>query len=280
MFHMEAFRSSLSSGTSDVFQQVNYATTNAVLIPLGNGVQVSAMLPFLHSFFGVGAHLENIQFQAASFLPLPYPVFAANNRGTAAESPPRYWDLTRSMKALRPTEYFNVYASQNSGGAENEAIFVNFSDNNILPAPPVATAPSINGNGQFTIAHATATTTLTANAWTQVTPTLDLPLPAGLYSLVGARVMSAGALAFRIKPVVEPLWRPGGVAVQSPDQLDAPNQRYFNPITGRVSKWGEWVRFYQNTLPFVEIWSTSADTSEDFFFDLIKISDVVTTGAL
>jgi hypothetical protein len=282
MWHMEAFRSSLASGVTDVFQQVSYIQAGAVLAPAGtNSMQVSAFLPFVHSLFGVGAHLENIQPQASSFLPLPNPVFAANNIGTAAESPPRFWDLSRFPKALRPTETFSIFASQTSGGAENEAVFVNFSDNTMKPAPQIASGPAINGNGQMTTVHGTATTTLTANGWTQVFPLIDSPgLPAGLYALVGARVMSAGALAFRLKPVVEPLWRPGGVAVQTADQLDAPNQRYFNPTTGRISKWGVWITFYQNTPPFVDIWSTSADTKEDFFFDLIKISDVTTSGAL
>jgi len=280
MWHMEAFRSSLASGATDVFQQVTAITAGAVLAPSGSGFQVSAQLPFLHSLFGVGAHLENIQPQFASQQPLPYLTFAANNKGTAAESPPRFWDLSKNPKALRPTEFFNIFASQTSGGAENEAVFVQWSDNVYTPAPALAAGPSINGNGQFTIAHGTGTTTLTANAWTQVTITLDTPLPAGFYALVGCRAMSAGALAFRIRPIVEPLWRPGGVAVQAAGQLDAPNQRYYNPSTGRVSKWGVWVTFFQNTFPYVEFWSTSADTSEDVFFDLIKISDVVTAGAL
>lgn len=280
MWTMEAFRSSLASGVTDVLQQVTYITANALLAPSANGVQVSASLPFLHSLFGVGAHLENIQPQAASWLPLPYPNYAPNNIGTAAESPARFWDFSRAPKALRQTETFNIFASQTSGGAENEAVFVNFTDNLTVAPPPVALGPVVNGNGMLTTAHATATTTLTANAWTQITPILDLNLPAGLYSLVGVRVMSAGAFAFQMRPINSPLWRPGGVAVQTADQLDPPGQRYINPMTGVVSHWGEWFKFFQNTVPNVAIWSTSADTKEDVWFDLIKISDVVTAGAL
>ena len=280
MFHMEAFRSSLASGSSDVFQQVTYISAGAILAPLVNGVQVSAMLPYLHSLFGVGAHLENIRPQSASMLPLPYPTLAPNNIGTAAESPARFWDFTRNPKALRATEEFDIFASQTSGGAENEAVFVNFADNRPQAAPPIATGPTINGNGQYFTAHATGTTTCAANAWTQCTPTLDLPLPAGTYALVGARAMSTHALAFRMYPIVEPLWRPGGVAVQTADQLDPPGQRFYNPLTGKFSHWGTWLSFYQNTIPNVGMWVTSQDTAQDFFFDLIKISDVVTAGTL
>jgi hypothetical protein len=280
MWHMEAYRSSLSSGVTNTFQQVTAITAGAVLAPSGSGFQVATQLPFLHSLFGVGAHIENIQPQAASFQPLPYPTFQANNVGTAANNPPAFWDLSANPKALRPTEFINMYASQINAGAENEAVFVNFTDNNPLPAPAVASGPSINGNGQFTIAHGTGTTTLTANAWTQVTITLDTALPAGYYALVGCRAVSAGCLAFRIRPIVEPLWRPGGVGTQAATDQDPPNQRFFNPLTGRISPWGVWVYFFQNTFPYVEFWSTSADTVENVYFDLIKISDVVTANTL
>lgn len=280
MFHMEAFRSSLASGVTDVFQQVTYISAGAVLAPAVNGVQVSAFLSKLHSLFGVGAHLENIRPQAPSFLPLPYPAYAPNNIGTATESPPRFWDFSRAPKALRPTEEFDIFASQTSGGAENEAVFVNFTDGMVAPAPAVSPGPQLNGNGQLFTVHATGSTTLTANAWTQVTLTLDQALPAGFYSLVGARAMSAHALAFRVRPIVEPLWRPGGVAVQTADQLDPPGQRFLNPNTGKMSHWGEWLRFFQNTVPYIDFWATAGDTVEDVFLDLIKISDVITAGAL
>jgi hypothetical protein len=280
MFHMEAFRSSLASGVTDVFQQVTYISAGALLAPAVSGVQVSAYLSKLHSLFGVGAHLENIRPQAASFLPLPYPTLGPNNIGTAAESPPRFWDFSRAPKALRPTEEFDIFASQTAAGAENEAIFVNFTDGIVAPAPAVSPGPMLNGNGQFFIAHATATATLSANAWTQVTPSLDQALPAGFYALVGARCVSAHALAFRMRPIVEPLWRPGGVACQTADQLDPPGQRFINPVNGGMSHWGTWLTFYQNTVPYVDFWATAGDTVEDMFFDLIKISDVVTANTL
>jgi len=278
-FHMEYFRSSLASGATDVLQQVTFVPTG-VLAPSANGVQVSAFLPKLHSLFGVGAHLENISPQAASMLPLPYPNLAGNNVGTLINTPATVWDFSRGPKPLRPTETFNIFASQTSGGAETETVFVQFTDGIVTPPPPLSTAPALNGNGMFTVAHATATTTLTANAFTQVTPILDLPLPAGMYALVGARVMSAKALAFRIAPINEPLWRPGGIAVQAPTQLDWPGQRYLSPLNGMISHWGVWFTFFQNTLPNVQIFSTAADTVEDMWFDLIKISDVTTSAAL
>src|SRR6267142_2715880 len=239
MFHMEAFRSSLASGATDVFQQVTFFATGAQLAPLNNGMQSSYQLPYLHSLFG---------------------------------------DFSRNPKPLRPTEEFDIFASQTSGGAQTVTVFVNFSDGKIIPHPPLAASPTINGVGQLTTLHGTATTTLTANAWSAVTPNINQSFPAGFYAIVGVRVMSATARAFRVKPINEPLWRPGGVAVQTADQLDPPGQRFINPVTGQISHWGTWLTFFQNTVPNVDIFATSADTVEDIFFYVIKISDTVTAG--
>lgn len=278
MFHMEAFRSSLASGVTNVFQQVTYITAGARLTGLNSGVQVSTQLPYLHSLFGVGAHLENIEPRANSWLPIPWPDLAPNNIGTATENTPKFWDWSRSPKPLRPTEEFDIFASQTNAGAEVEAVFVNFSDGRATPAPAVANGPSINGVGQFTTVHGTGTTTLTANAWTTFTPALTQTLPAGLYAVVGVRVMTAHALAFRIKPVNEPLWQPGGVAVQTADQFDPPGQRYINPLNGQVSHYGVWVTFWQNTVPLIDVWATAGDTVEDVFLDIIKLNDSITGG--
>jgi hypothetical protein len=68
--------------------------------------------------------------------------------------------------------------------------------------------------------------------------------------------------------------------VQASTDLDWPNQRYVNPLTGHISPWGVWLTFFQNTVPNVQIFSTAADTFVDMWFDLIKISDVVTANAL
>ena len=277
--HMEAFRSSIATG-ANTFGQVTYISAGALLAPLVNGVQVSVALSKVHSIFGVGAHLDHIRPQAASFLPLPYPTLGPNNRSAAVESPPRFHDFSVQPIPLRPTEEFDIFATQDSGAGENEAVFVQFTDGNNEQPPSLVNIPGINGNGRYFTAHGTGSTTLTANAWTQCTVSLDQALPAGYYAMIGARAFSAGALAFRIQPQIEPLWRPGGVAVQAYDQMDPPGQRAF-PITDRhYGGWGVWVKFFQNVVPYVQMWSTSADTAEEFWFDLVKLSDVVTAGAL
>ena len=206
-------------------------------------------------------------------LPLPYPTLSPNNRGSAFESPPRIWDYYKYPIPLNPTEELDIYATQNSGSSETEYVATLLSDNNPTPAQVPAVQLTLNGTGRFFTAHATSSTTLTAGGWTQCQLTFDQALPAGLYSLVGARAYSATALFFRMYPAQAPLWRPGGVAVQAYDQMDPAGQRYVPDYGTHLGAWGQWLQFYQNVPPQVEFFATSADTAEEVWLDLIRISN-------
>lgn len=261
MFHVELFSSSIASG-ANTFAQVNYVQADAILPKLVNGVQVPPGLPRVMFVAGVSANLVHIRIQAPSMLPFPYPAMSPNNRGTAFESPPRCHDLRERNIMLAPTEEFDVFATQNAGAAQTPNILVGFWDGNLAQRPV----------GKYFPVHWTASTTLTANAWTQVTPIFDQGLPAGLYAMIGARTFSATALFFRMFPAMAPLWRPGGIAVQAYDQIDPPNQRGHDILTLEGGWWGEWMRFYQNVPPSVEIYATAADTAEEGWFDLVQVS--------
>lgn len=282
MFHSELFSSSIATSGAGTFQQLTYVSSDAVLSKQNNGIQVSIELPNIMFAAGIGTHLANIRLQANSMLPLPYISLAPNNRGGTTESPPRVWDFSRSMIPLIPTEEMDVFVTQNSGGAETEYVLVTFSDGKMAPVPiavnPPRTMNLIPPTGRYISARWTASTTLTAGGWTQVQPTFDQALLAGYYALVGARTMSATALFFRMFPQVSPLWRPGGIAVQSYDQLDPPNQRFMQQGYPTAMGWGTWLTFYQNTPPSVEIFATSADTAEEGEFDLIYLGGQVTQG--
>lgn len=279
MFHLELFSSSIANG-ANAFAQLNYFAADAIFPKLNNGMQVSADLPYLMWVAGVGANLVHVRPQAPSMQPLPYPNLSPNNRGTAFESPPRVHDFSNAPIPLSPTEEFDIFATQNSAGAQTQYVACLFSDGKTA-APPLPTSSiTLNGNGRYFTAHATAAQTLTAGAWTQCLPIFDQALPAGYYALIGARTFSATALFFRMFPARQPLWRPGGIAVQAYDQLDPPGQRAFPAVSEFGDSWGTWLTFWQNVPPQVEIFATAADTAEEFWFDLIKLNDSVTMGAI
>ena len=257
MFHLEYYTSSISSSAS-VLSQIT-SVFNSVVPTLNKGFQVPYQLPYLHSVMAVGSGLVRVRMQTPRFLPFPYPDLNPQNRGTAFESPPRIFDYSNSPLPLNATDEIDAYASQNSGGSASPYIAIQFTDNVKIPIPA----------GQMFTVHSTASTTLTAGAFSPITPTLDLPLPAGMYALCGVRAFSATGYFFQMIPATQPLWRPGGIAVQAYDQLDPPGQRNGQGWAHAMTTWGVWLTFRQNVPPGVNLFATSADTAEEFWYDLV-----------
>ena len=280
MFHLELFSSSDTSSGANTFVQLTYFTPDNILPKQVNGLQVSPDLPMLHSVMGVGANLVHVRAQTNSMLPFPYISQSPNNRGTAFESPPRIWDYSKLPLPLKPTEEFDIFVSQNSGGSETEYVAAQFCDGPGTPIPvtinPAALTNSPATPGRFFTAHATASTTLTAGKWTQVQPAFDQALYAGYYALIGARCFSATGLFFRMFPAMGPKWRPGGICVQAYDQMDPTNQRYIPSYGAVPAGWGVWLTFFQNVPPQVEFFATSADTAEEMWFDLVYLGPQTT----
>jgi len=73
-----------------------------------------------------------------------------------------------------------------------------------------------------------------------------------------------------------PKWRPGGIATQGYDALDPPGQRGISGWTRGFDGWGVWLTFFQNVPPQVEFFATSADTSEEGWFDLVYLGPQTT----
>jgi len=278
MLHLELFSSSIATG-ANAFSQLTYFTPDNVLPKQVNGLQVSPILPYVMAVFPVGAHLAHTRIQSNSMLPFPYITLDPGNRGSTFESPARYFDFSYAPLPLKPTEEFDVYATQNSGSAETEYVAVLFCDMKPGPLPvainPASLITSPATPGRFFTVHWTASTTLTAGAWTVVQPSFDQALYAGYYALIGARAFSATCLFFRLFPAYGPLWRPGGAGVQAYDQLDPHFQRGLSPLTGLLSPWGVWLNFYQNVPPQVEFFATAADTAEEGWFDLVYLGPQV-----
>jgi hypothetical protein len=279
MFHLELFSSSIASG-ANTFAQLTYFTPDNILPKQVNGMQVSPDIPFLMWVAGVGAHNVHVRAQANSMLPFPYPALSPNNIGSAFESPPRTWDYSKWPIPLKPTEEFDIFATQNKGSAETQYVACQFSDGQLTPIPVQVNPPGIRDSpgmpGRFFQAHWTASTTLTAGGWTQVQPAFDQALYAGYYALVGARCFSATGLFFRMFPAMGPKWRPGGLCVNAYDQIDAYNQRYVAPWAATPGGWGVWLTFFQNVPPQVEFFATAADTAEEGWFDLIYLGPQTT----
>jgi hypothetical protein len=251
MFHTSAFSSTITN--AGTLQQLTEIPDS--ILPASGAGLLSSKLAYLMALGFVGTSLTRGQFQAPSLRDYGNLDVLPINIGTAFESPPRIDDFSRKMVPLAQSEEWDAFAAQNNGAAsEIESGFLWSSDGNIDPFPAK----------KIVQIRWTAAITLVANKWSAIQVTLAQPLTAGQYALVGARCLSAGALAFRFVPSGSSsgnVYRPGGIAVQTEDQLDHPNQR--------KGGWGKWLDFTNTTIPFIEIFSLSTDTTEDGIIDVV-----------
>ena len=262
MFHFEMYKSSITT-TTGVAQVTSIY--NGMVPTLLSGFQVPPDMPKLGAVMGYSTHMTRIQMQAPSMQSFPFPDLSPNNRGSAFESPPRIWDFMSNPIQLNPTEELDAFAGV---GSNTETAYVGILFTDGVRVPPPA--------GRFFTVHATAAVTLTAGAFTAVTPVLDKALPASAfgarqYALVGARYYSATAAFFQMLPAQSPNWRPGGIGVQAYDQLDPPGQRGYGWLNGAYPSWGTWLTFAQNVPPQFNCFATSADSAEEFWLDLVAI---------
>lgn len=252
MFHLSAFTSSISND-GNLHQLAN--VPDSILPQSGSGL-LSSTLAYLMAIGFVGPNFNRGQMVAPSLRDYGNLDVEPGNVGTAWDSPPRMTDLTMKPIPLAVAEEWDLFAAQSGSGAQSEYGFLWSSNGQIDPLGPK----------KIVQVHFSATNTLVAGQWSLIQMVLAQPLYPGTYQLVGARLKSAGALAFRIVPAGNPqaqAWRPGGIGVQSFDQMDWPRQRH--------GGWGVWLMFTNTTVPQIEVLSTSADTSEEGIIDLVPL---------
>lgn len=243
-----AFDSSIATGSTLV--DCKALTDSGIATVSGDGYIVTKDMALLLAAFGFGANLTRVQLQCPKFNLTAYEEIAplANAMPSAGQVPQLQF-FGAGARTLKESEVIKAQVIQSGASAENDIVLALFADK--VPAPVV--------KEHFTIRF-TGSDTLTANAWTTVTPTLDRDLPAGKYQIIGARFKSAGAVAFRFR-IPGDASAPGGIASQSDLAHDPEGQRH--------GGWGVWGEFEQNLLPTIDALSTSADTSESGEIDLI-----------
>lgn len=251
MFHMSAYSGSIAN--DGALHQLT-ETPDAILPPAGLGL-LSSTLTYLMALAYVGPSLQRGQFQAPSLRDYGNVDTDPINIGTAFESPPRVDDFASKPIPVAATEEWDAFAAQdNAMDSELEVAFVWSSNGTLDPFP----------NKKVVQLRWTASQTLIAEQWSLVNLTPSQPLTSGQYALIGARCLSAGLLGFRFVPSGSPVganWRPGGIGVQAEDQLDHPRQRR--------GGWGKWLDFTNTTIPAMELWSLTDDTSEEGVIDIV-----------
>ncbi len=169
--------------------------------------------------------------------------------------------------ASRPplVEYFHHPLSLNP--IDENQILVTTS---AIAATPIYTGVGFH-DGNYNVAqgdmfsiHATCAGVSTADAWSTQAITLDQPLPAGRYQVIGYDSYATTNLFSRIV-FPNQVWRPGNISGAASTYI---NSRYFR--WGNLGAWGEFETF---ALPQVDIWNSAGGTNAmDITMDLVRVA--------
>jgi len=210
-------------------------------------VQVPAANKIIHAC-AVGAALSEVRINSPSLRAM-YPFYVSpietNNYISKNDV---VIDLRNNPLELVIEESMN--AEVTTTGASDPIIGLLMAD--AVPAPVT---------GKIFSVKATSNTTLVPYQWTNCEIEFDVDIPAGEYDIVGFRAESNGAVLARIVFKGE-AYRPGVFALQTDSSTNIKEFRNGN--------YGLFGSFKHNVKPSVEVLSRTADTSEIFYFDLIK----------
>jgi len=174
--------------------------------------------------------------------------------GFTATSPKAF--IPHADIVLTPTENFMVYGSEDGAGATAMYALV------CLQAPgPAPAMPA----GDFRVVRGTATATLTAQAWTTFTLTLEYDLEPGTYHLVGFIPGSAGLIGGRAIFTGQG-YRPGMPGVQGTASTFQQHDR--ENFEGLM--WEDLGQFTHVNVPQFQFFSASADTAETVELYVVK----------
>lgn len=248
MFHVVAFQANLATATLGRLTPID----DDVLQDQNGGFFSNMALKFWGAFlFGADCQYGQVQTPALN-------CFGYNNlnqiiANTAGNNTNADLLIRDDMPLdLKARELIEIYGLQDSGAAQDITAVALLANHSPSPA-----------SGQIITIRGTSTTTATADAWSTLSTTWDVNLPAGQYICVGGRVEGANGYAWRIN-AQDCEFRPGGLMMSDVALLDNPKMRF-----GRL---GQWCRFDNNLMPKIQVLCSAGTAAFTVYLDIIKIS--------
>lgn len=217
-----------------------------------DNIVVPAGMAYLLGAYALGTSITKAQVESPSLrrtllLDLPY-----IDRGSTTPSSPHYLNsFFYNPIPLEEFEILRVLVAEDATGAERETVLVWIGD-----------GAQSTVSGEFYTVEASSSTTLNAYEWTNGALSLSQTLPAGRYQVVGFQARSDGLIAARLVFVGLP-WRPGVLGTTAAGQRSHSLFR-----RGALGIYGE---FAHDQPPTVDFLSSTADTSETVWLDLVKV---------
>lgn len=214
-------------------------------------------LPLL-AHYALGTTIRRQRIETPKTRQIAVPQVSPMEQAALPADNPAVMDMRRSPLILRREEEIAIFGFQNVGAAQDQWAVMFFlyehEEGRISPTP----APS----GDMTVLRATGTTTQVADAWSDITLTFDQQLPSGEYAVVGGQVFAATGIAFRL--ILDGQYpRPGGLC-----QLNEGGRAWEGQMYGGLGTWG---RFRTVSLPRLQIYSSSADTAQTLWLQVMRM---------
>lgn len=206
----------------------------------------------LYAYFGAAEALR-ARFITPTFRQLSTPWIRPINLAIVPVDEPNFADYSQNPLLIRGLEELQLEGYQANVGALVVAAVAGLAS--IPPGP----APS----GDIIAMRGTGTTTLTAGSWTNCAITWQDTLPNGTFAVVGLEVIGATVIAGRLifEDQVE---RPGCLG----QSLVSGN----GPQLFRYGGLGIWGRFNAYRIPSVEVLGNAADTAQEVYLHLLRLS--------
>lgn len=216
-----------------------------------NGNHVLPKDSYLLWAYTIGASISRARIDAPSLRAYSPPVLPYVDVGTTPSSLPPLNDFIDLGLVLRGDEEVQFQTSNSlAAGSERHFAVICVSDTQVAPAR----------TPEFWV-RATGNTTLNPNVWSLVTLTFSTTLPVGRYRIVRFIARSASGIVARL--VI-------------PGQLDRPGIICQGSISGQPhlyfqgGRYGDFGVFTSTTPPAVEMIASAADTTQEFFFGLVR----------
>jgi hypothetical protein len=213
---------------------------------------VNIIVPELNNIawaFACGASITEARISSPSILRVFEHTISPLNVGAEPLSPTPFADMSENPIPLVVSEALRARMRGSETAAEYKVMLL------LLTRGPIAPVKA-----PYRTIRATSSTTLTPYAWTNGSLSFDQTLPAGNYQVIGMRAQSAGLIAARLVFPGYP-WRPGVIGFDSISDVE--------PLRFRFGNMGVFGTFRHDAPPTVDFLSSSADTSEEVWLDLV-----------
>ena len=249
-FHLCAFRESVAAGTS--FVQINGVADNILTLSSGSNF-IAPRDTVIGAAAGGGTDAARQRINTPSARYVSFPSIAPLGTGTTITNPPNlaFW----GAMGVRPNDAdeISVEAVHSNVGAQVQwsLMWLLFGKKNWTPGRQYRT-------------RFTASITATVGLWVSGAITFDQTLPSGVYEIQGMNVFGSNLLAARL---IFPGggWRPGVMAMNTLSSTCRPEF-----LDGSFGAFGQ---FDSVNVPQLEIYAEAANSSQEGFLDLVRVSD-------